>query len=354
MKKRFFLALLCALLLSFSQLSEAASREELAAIRVASANDFQYWTDSSPAKAALIQYVKAVTDPDNPDFIPLPDRLAVFDVDGTLMCETAPIYFDMMVYLHRVLDDSTWHAPAAMRAMALERRSALREHRPANLDPDLEGVYQIQAFAGMTLTDYRAYVKRTMQEPVDGLTNLTRGEAFYLPMAEVVAYLAANQFKIYFVSGADRIALRTVVDGIFPVGPEHVIGSDSWIRAAHQGNTDGLHYVYSHEDELVRGEYQQEDTGMNKVSTIAREIGRQPVLAFGNSKGDASMLNYTITNNPYRSAAFILLCDDLNRELGSLKKAQATKALAEKNGWLSVSMRDEFKTIYGDEVKRQQ
>ena len=90
-----------------------------------------------------------------------------------------------------------------------------------------------------------------------------------------------------------------------------------------------------------------------KVS-IAREIGRQPVLAFGNSKGDASMLNYTITNNPYRSAAFILLCDDLDRELGSLKKAQATKALAEKNGWLSVSMRDEFKTIYGDEVKRQQ
>ena len=85
MKKRFFLALLCALLLSFSQLSEAASREELAAIRVASANDFQYWTDSSPAKAALIQYVKAVTDPDNPDFIPLCIQATMVAIENRTM-----------------------------------------------------------------------------------------------------------------------------------------------------------------------------------------------------------------------------------------------------------------------------
>ena len=91
---------------------------------------------------------------------------------------------------------------------------------------------------------------------------------------------------------------------------------------------------------------------MNKVVNIFREIGRQPVLAFGNSKDDASMLNYTITGNKYKSAAFFVLCDDLERELGDTAKAEKCRKLAEENGWYGISMRDDFKTIYGDNVQR--
>ncbi|MBR1695430.1 MAG: haloacid dehalogenase-like hydrolase, partial [Selenomonas sp.] len=75
-------------------------------------------------------------------------------------------------------------------------------------------------------------------------------------------------------------------------------------------------------------------------------------LAFGNSSGDSSMFNYTITNNKYKALAFSLLCDDTERELGNIKKADKMRASCEKYGWIPVSMRDDFKTIYGDNVTR--
>ena len=354
MKKRWLMIALCAALLGFAQVSQAATREEVAAIQTEQAGSFQYWTAASPAKAALVQYVEAVTRENSPEFIPEADRVAVFDMDGTLMCETAPSYFDKLMYLERVLDDKSWEAPADMKAAALTCRNAIKEGHKSGLGEEEEEAFQLNAFAGMTLGEYQNYVRNFMQEPEQGLTNLKRGEAFYLPMAEVVSYLTANHFKVYIVSGCDRMAVRVLADGVLPIEPEHIIGSDAWVRASHQGDTSGLEYVYSKQDELVRGKYLEEHIAMNKVSVIAREIGRQPVLAFGNSGGDASMLNYTVNNNKYKSAAFVLLCDDTEREFGNLEKAQKMKKSAEENGWISVSMKNEFKTIYGDKVKKEQ
>ena len=91
---------------------------------------------------------------------------------------------------------------------------------------------------------------------------------------------------------------------------------------------------------------------MNKVVVIEHEIGKQPVLAFGNSGGDTSMLNYAITGNKYKSLAFFVICDDTERELGNFDKANGCIKLAEKNGWVQISMRNDFKTIFGDDVKR--
>ena len=91
---------------------------------------------------------------------------------------------------------------------------------------------------------------------------------------------------------------------------------------------------------------------MSKVANIVREIGRQPVLAFGNSSGDAAMFNYTVTRNKYRALAFSLICDDLEREMGSMKVAEKMRAACGQYGWVPISMRDDFKTIYGDGVTR--
>lgn len=354
MKNRWYIVMFCLVFLTFSQVSQAATRDELAAIQVSQPGDFQYWTADSPARAALVQYVEAVTDPQNPDFIPEADRVAVFDVDGTLMCETAPSYFDEMMYLDRVFQDHSWQAPADLYAAAVECRKTVQGQPARALGEEEAEAYQMNAFAGMTLRDYEAYVKKFMQTPEQGLTNLKRGEAFYLPMVEVVSYLNANHFKVYLVSACDRTALRVLVDGVLPIEPERIIGSDVWIRASHQGDTNGVDYVYSPQDELVRGTYQQETVAMNKVSEIVREIGRQPVLAFGNSNGDASMLNYTVNHNKYKNAAFVLLCDDTDREFGKLKKAQAMQKRAADSGWISVSMKNDFRTIYGENVQKMQ
>ena len=91
---------------------------------------------------------------------------------------------------------------------------------------------------------------------------------------------------------------------------------------------------------------------MNKVVLMIREIGAQPVLAFGNSSTDASMLNYTIIGNRYKALGFMLCCDDLEREYGNMAKAEEMRKASERNGWIPVSMRSDWKTIYGDKVKK--
>ena len=91
---------------------------------------------------------------------------------------------------------------------------------------------------------------------------------------------------------------------------------------------------------------------MNKVSYIEIEIGKKPVLSFGNSSGDTSMANYVVNDNQYESLAFMVCCDDLERENGDMKKANNMKKLCEENNWEPISMRDDWKTIYGDKVTR--
>ena len=91
---------------------------------------------------------------------------------------------------------------------------------------------------------------------------------------------------------------------------------------------------------------------MNKVALIEQEIGTQPVLAFGNTFSDASMLNYTINGNKYKALGFMLLCDDLEREYGNMQRAEKMRTDSAKYGWIPVSMRDDWKTIYGKHIQR--
>ncbi|MBO6203474.1 MAG: haloacid dehalogenase-like hydrolase [Selenomonas sp.] len=333
--------------------SEAATRAELARISVnQKGTNFQYWNKEAKSYQALISYVKDVTNPKSQNFIPVEDRIAVFDLDGTLICETTPSYFEWMMYLERALNDPTFTPKAEDREYAKVVKKAIYETGiPGDMERK-EAKSQASVFAGMTLPEYEAYVKKFMETPAEGMNNLKRGDSFYLPMVEVVSYLNANKFKIFVVSGSDRQALRILTDGIMPIEKDNIIGTDVWNLASHQGDTDGLDYLYEKNDEVIRGEFVLKDVKMNKVSNIAREIGKQPVLAFGNSSGDSSMFNYTITNNKYKALAFSLLCDDTKRELGNIKKADKMRASCEKYGWIPVSMRDDFKTIYGDNVTR--
>ena len=100
------------------------------------------------------------------------------------------------------------------------------------------------------------------------------------------------------------------------------------------------------------GNYYGENAKTSKVDAIVREIGQQPVLAFGNSSGDLAMEIYTISGNPYRSAAFMVLADDEAREYGNAKSAAEKKADYEALGIETISMRDDFETIFGEYVTK--
>lgn len=335
--------------------AEAATRAELAQIDVSrKGSNFKYWNKEAASYQALVNYVKDVTNKKSTNYIPAEDRVAVFDMDGTILCETAPYYLDHMLFLYRALHDESYTPSADDRefAQSLAKWLESKDRSDSLSSLGTSAKHQASVFEGTTYADYAPYVKKFIETPVDGLSNLKWGEAFYMPMVEVIKYLQANDFKVYVVSGSERELARILVCDVFAIPPENIIGTDIKTLATHQGEADGLDYSYRHDDALVRGGFVIKNLKMNKVSAIVREIGRQPVLAFGNTSGDTAMLNYTLTNNKYKSASFFLLCDDLERELGNVKKAESARKLAKENGWVPVSMRDDFKTIYGDEVKR--
>jgi hypothetical protein len=183
---------------------------------------------------------------------------------------------------------------------------------------------------------------------------MKRGEGFYLPMLQVVDYLQENGFTVYVVSGTDRLIVRGIVkDSPLNVPKRQIIGSDELIIATGQGDTDGLNYVYTDQDSLIlAGQFIIKNLKMNKVAVIIQEIGQQPVLSFGNSTGDGSMAEYVTSGNKYRSLAFMLCCDDTERENGSVTKADKMVALCEEYGWVPVSMKNDWTTIYGEGVTR--
>lgn len=356
---------------------DVPTRAKLAQISVnAHGSNFHYWNPNALSFQKLTAYVKEVTDPASPHFIPVEDRIAVFDLDGTLLCETTPSYFEWMLYLERALNDPTYKPASKEMAYAQMVKAGIYHigipnpvagtglesspngaglTAPKSLPKDLsceEAKSQEAVFAGMSIADYDAYVKRFMKTPAEGMTNLLRGDSFYLPMVEVLSYLSANRFKIFIVSGSDRQTVRILADGVLPVDSDNIIGTDVREYASHQGTTDGLAYRHTGEDVILRGEFIEKNLQMNKVSSIVREIGKQPVLAFGNSSGDYSMFSYTVTNNRYKSLAFALLCDDTERELGNPAKAGKVRAACEANGWIPISMKNDFRLIYGRNVTR--
>jgi len=102
---------------------------------------------------------------------------------------------------------------------------------------------------------------------------------------------------------------------------------------------------------VVRGLFKQKCTKWSKVDIMTRQLGQKPILTFGNSSGDYPMFEFVTTGNSYPSMAFCLLCDDVERELGNAAKAEKCRTACEANGWVPVSMRDDWTTIYGPDVK---
>ncbi len=314
------------------------------------------WTDDAVAKEMLITYMAAITDEAGENYIPPIDRIAVFDLDGTLFCETDPNYFDYTLLVYRVLEDPDYRDKAS----DFERETALKIVGQNNYGLSFSGLEVdhgkciASAFAGMTLEEFNAYIQAFKKLPMPGYDGMNRGDGWYLPMLQVVEYLKENDFTVYVVSGTDRFIVRGIAyDSPLGLPPRNIIGSDETVVASKQGDTDGLNYVFVEDDVLILGgEFVVKNLKMNKVAVIIQEIGQQPVLSFGNSTGDASMAEYVTSSNPYASMAFMLCCDDTVRENGSQSKADKMFSLCESFGWIPISMRDDWTTIYGDSVTK--
>ena len=337
--RKYFLLFICILTAGFLSGCTQVKRDNLS-----------LWYDEAPAKKALVSYMQNITDKKSKDFIPVENRIAVFDLDGTLILETDPTYFDWALFEHRVLDDKNYKATK-------EQIAAAKASREKGIFPKLDANRErmvSEAYKGLTLEEFYQFIRNFMQEDQPGFINMKRGNIFYKPMLEVVEYLVKNKFTVYICSGSDRLMVRPLIEDNLPyIRASQIIGSDSNIVSNAQGNIDGLEYTFKKGDKLILGgKNLVKNLQMNKVAIIAQEIGLQPVLAFGNTLSDASMVNYTINGNKYKALGFMLLCDDLDREYGNLEKAKKMQEDSAKYGWIPVSMRDDWKTIYGDNIKK--
>ncbi len=343
MKRKLCAILLCAaMLFAFS----ACGGKE--------AETIPYWRADSPTMASIVSYVSAVTDEKNESYVPPEERIAVFDMDGTLYGERFPTYFDECLLLHRLLHDESCQASPEDSAWALEAENALRSGESEPDSPRSSAQMAAEAFQGFTVEEYRTYVRSFMTEPVWGFEDMTYEEGFYLPMVALVRYLSENGFTVFISSGSERSLAREFIAATLGewIPPYRVIGSTFSLEASGQGEQEGRKYTYAPGDEvLLEGDLIQKNQRMNKVVTIVDEIGITPLLVFGNSSGDISMAEYAVQNG---GRAYMLLCDDTERDYGDLEAAASFADTCEELGFETVSMRDDFETIYGDNVRKMQ
>ena len=309
----------------------------------------QYWTEGSEAAQSLRDYVAKVTDPkDTVNYIPEKDRIAVFDMDGTLVCETYYTYFDTMMFIEYCLKDHPERVTDELKQAAIEIKPGYTagEELARNF---------AKAYAGMTMEEFYDYVVEFGKKETASFTNMRYCDNTYLPMAEVVKYLYENGFTIYVISGTERTTTRAVVaNSLFRdyVTPNHVIGTDFEVKQpGHETEASNMNFKYENGDELVlTGGFIQKNLNANKAIYIEREIGQRPVLAFGNSGSDTSMMNYTIdSRNPYPAQAYMVVADDSVREWGRQDWETKSEEYRAK-GYIPISMKNDFAQIYPEGI----
>jgi len=305
------------------------------------------WNDGK-AKQSIIEFVEKVTKSGSPDFVPIPERIATFDNDGTLWCEQP-----MPVQLYFALDRVKALGPQHPEWKTKEPFASLLKGdlKTALAGGDHALIELVMAtHAGMTTAEFEQIVKDWIATAKHPKTGKLYTEMVYQPMLELLAYLRANGFKNFIVSGGGIEFMRPWAEQVYGIPPEQVIGSS--IKTKFEMR-DG-------KPVLVRlPELNFNDDKDGKPVGINQHIGRRPIAAFGNSRGDQEMLEYTQGGSGARFE-LLVLHDDAAREyaygpakgLPDVKLGAFTQAVydqAQKEGWTVVSIKDDWKRVFAFE-----
>jgi len=296
------------------------------------------WNDG-PAKQSIITFVEKVTKPGSPDFVPVPERIATFDNDGTLWCEK-PLPVQVYFALDRVKELAPQHPDWQTK----EPFASILKGDPKGLMAGGErGLVEMlmATHAGNTTVEFDQIARDWIATAKHPKTGKLYTEMVYQPMLEVLAYLRANGFKTFIVSGGGIEFMRPWTEKTYGIPPEQVVGSSVKTKFELR---DG-------QPVLVRlPEVNFNDDKGGKPVGIQEHIGRRPIAAFGNSDGDLQMLQYTGAG---RGARFCLYVhhDDPGREYAydrqdHLAKLDQGLDEAAAKGWTVVSMKDDWKIVF--------
>jgi phosphoserine phosphatase len=306
------------------------------------------WNDGA-TKKAIVDFVQATTTQGGPQFVPPPERIATFDQDGTLWVEH-PIYTQVMYVLERV--------PALVKAKpelakmppystVLELLKGDRAAMEKLTEADLFKLLAATS-TGMSVEVFEVEAKKWIAEAQHPRWKKPYTDLTYLPMQEALKYLRANGYRTYIVTGGGQDFVRVYSEATYGVPIEQVVGTAGGTKYGY--GKDGKPFLTKEPKLLLN------DNNAGKPEGIHLMIGRRPRAAFGNSTGDRQMLEYTKAGAGAR-LSMILLHDDAQREyaygpaegLPGTKVGTFTQALydeAKKDGWLVVSMKNDWKRIF--------
>jgi phosphoserine phosphatase len=299
------------------------------------------WSDGK-AKQSIIAFVQRVTTPGGKDFVPVAERIATFDNDGTLWAEQ-PMYFQLAFALDRVKALSPQHPEwkeqepfASLLKGDVKGALAGGEHAIAEI--------VMATHAGITTEAFEQIVKDWIISARHPVTKRPYTEMVYQPMLELLTYLRANGFKTFIVSGGGIEFMRPWTEKVYGIPPEQVIGSS--IKTQFELRDGKPVLVRLPEINFI-------DDKAGKPVGIQQHIGRRPIAAFGNSDGDLQMLQWTAAGSGTRFALLVHHTDagrewayDRTSHIGKLDKALDE---AQTKGWTVTSMKDDWKTIYPHE-----
>jgi phosphoserine phosphatase len=311
--------------------------------RAARTTELKGWRDG-PAKEAILAFVARVTGADGHEPVPVEDRVAVFDNDGTLWCEKPmPIQLDFILrrFVEMASADASLRERQPWKA-ACDRDygwfAALMAQHYAGDDSNVRvlagGV--LAAYDGMSVEEFEARADRflrTTQHPTLGRGYL---DCAYAPMLELLGLLAANGFTSYIASGGGRDFMRPISQDVYGIPRQRVIGSSSALAYT----SDERGGTITHKAEL---DYL--DDGPEKPVRIWSRTGRRPLLAAGNSNGDVPMLHFT-QHADKPSLRLLLLHDDGEREFAYTAGAEQALERAAAVGWTVVSVKDDWTTVF--------
>ncbi|MEP6943716.1 MAG: HAD family hydrolase [Betaproteobacteria bacterium] len=306
------------------------------------------WNDGA-AKKAIVTFVQTTTTVGSPNFVPSSERVATFDQDGTLWVEH-PVYSQLMYILDRV--------PAVVKAKPeLAKvepfKTVIAGNREAIAKLSMQDLERlaVATLTGMSVQDFAAQAKQWLETARDPRWKRPYTELTYLPMQEVLAYLRANGFRTYIVTGGGQDFVRQYAERVYGIPPEQVVGTAGATKFGY--DKSGKPFL-TKEPKLVLN-----DNNGGKAEGIHLMIGRRPNAAFGNTPGDQQMLEYTTAGDGAR-LAMLVLHDDGKREyaygpatglpdtkVGAFPQKLHDEATAK--GWTIISMQNDWKRIFAFE-----
>lgn len=296
------------------------------------------WNDTA-AKQKIIQFVEQTTNPDSKQFVPVSERVATFDNDGTLWAEQ-PAYFQLYFTFARVKElapqHPEWKTEQPFAALlAGDTKKVMESGVPGLLK------LVMATHSGMTNEEFKGLVKAWLAESKHPTTKRNYVDMTYQPMLELLTYFQAHDFKTYIVSAGGVEFMRAWAPAVYNIPAEQIIGS----------SVEAEYKVVNGEPQVVRvPKVNVINDGPAKPISIAQVIGQRPIAAFGNSDGDREMLEWTMAGSGLRLAGLIHHTDakrewayDKNSHIGQLDKALTQ---AQKNNWLIVDMKNDWNTVF--------